>query len=83
MQRWPNNPTAIDEADAVVFMVDAASGITASDHTVADMLRQNDKPVWLVANKIDGQNADIALSDTQSWIWELKPSQHPMVAALA
>ena len=57
---------AIDEADAVVFMVDAASGITASDQTVADMLRQNDKPVWLVANKIDGQNADIALSDFYS-----------------
>jgi GTP-binding protein len=57
---------AIDEADAVVFMVDAASGIAASDQTVADMLRRNDKPVWLVANKIDGQNADIALSDFYS-----------------
>ena len=54
---------AINEADAVVFMVDAASGIATSDQTVADMLRRNDKPVWLVANKIDGQNADIALSD--------------------
>ena len=29
---------AIDEADAVFFMVDAASGIAASDQTVADML---------------------------------------------
>ena len=47
-------------------MVDAASGIAASDQTVADMLRRNDKPVWLVANKIDGQNADIALSDFYS-----------------
>ena len=57
---------AIDEADSVVFMVDATSGIAASDQTVADMLRRNDKPVWLVANKIDGQNADIALSDFYS-----------------
>ena len=57
---------AIDEADAVVFMVDATSGIAASDQTVADMLRRNDKPVWLVANKIDGQNTDIALSDFYS-----------------
>ncbi len=57
---------AIDEADAVFFMVDAASGVAASDQTVADMLRRNDKPIWLVANKIDGQNADIALSDFYS-----------------
>ena len=54
---------AIEEADAVVFMVDATSGVAASDQTVADMLRRIDKPVWLVANKIEGQNTDIALSD--------------------
>ena len=54
---------AIEEADAVVFMVDATSGVAASDQTVADMLRRIDKPVWLAANKIDGQNMDIALSD--------------------
>ena len=44
-------------------MVDATSGVAASDQTVADMLRRIDKPVWLAANKIDGQNTDIALSD--------------------
>ena len=54
---------AIEEADAVVFIVDATSGVAASDQTVADMLRRTDKPVWLVANKIDGQNADVALAD--------------------
>ena len=54
---------AIEEADAVVFMVDATSGVAASDQTVADMLRRTDKPVWLIANKIDGQNADVALAD--------------------
>ena len=52
---------AIAEADAVLFMVDATSGVGASDQVVADMLRRTDKPVWLLANKIDGQNADIAL----------------------
>lgn len=57
---------AIEEADAVVFMVDATSGVAASDQTVADMLRRTDKPVWLVANKIDGQNADVALADFYS-----------------
>ena len=54
---------AIEEADAVVFLVDATSGVAASDQTVADILRRIDKPVWLAANKIDGQNTDIALSD--------------------
>ena len=46
---------AIEEADAILFMVDATSGVTASDQTVADMLRRTDKPISLVANKIDGQ----------------------------
>ena len=35
---------AMEEADAVVFMVDATSGVAASDQTVADMLRRIDKP---------------------------------------
>ncbi len=54
---------AIEEADAILFMVDAASGVAASDQTVAHLLRRTDKPVWLVANKIDGQNAEIVLSE--------------------
>ena len=54
---------AIEEADAILFMVDAASGVAASDQTVAHLLRRTDKPVWLVANKIDGQNAEIILSE--------------------
>ncbi len=54
---------AIDEADAVLFMVDSATGVAASDETVADMLRRTDKPVWLVANKIDGQNEDVVLGE--------------------
>ena len=54
---------AIDEADAVLFMVDAANGLAASDQAVATLLRRTDKPVWLIANKIDGQNEDIVLAD--------------------
>ena len=54
---------AIEEADAVLFMVDAKSGVSASDQTVADMLRRTDTPIWLVANKIDGQNTDVVLGD--------------------
>ena len=44
---------AIEEADVIVFMVDAKSGITAADEEVADMLRRTQKPVILAANKAD------------------------------
>lgn len=44
---------AIEEADVIVFMVDARSGITAADEEVADLLRRTEKPVVLAANKAD------------------------------
>ena len=44
---------AIEEADVIVFMVDARSGITAADEEVADLLRRAEKPVILTANKAD------------------------------
>lgn len=44
---------AIDEADAIIFMVDVESGITGMDEDVAKLLRKNDKPVFLVVNKVD------------------------------
>ena len=45
--------SAIDEADVIVFIVDARSGLTAGDHDVAELLRRADKPTILVANKAD------------------------------
>ena len=44
---------AIEEADVIVFMVDARSGITAADEEVGDLLRRTQKPVILAANKAD------------------------------
>lgn len=44
---------AIDEADAVIFMVDVESGITGMDESVADLLRRSNKPIFLVVNKVD------------------------------
>src|SRR5436309_11887715 len=44
---------AIEEADVIVFMVDAKAGITAADEEVADLLRRTQKPVILAANKAD------------------------------
>lgn len=54
---------ALDEADVVFFLVDAREGLNASDHALADTLRKLNKPVILVANKTDGVNADVAVSD--------------------
>lgn len=44
---------AIDEADAILFMVDVKSGLTGFDSEVADVLRRTKKPIFLVANKAD------------------------------
>ena len=44
---------AIDEADAIIFMVDVESGVTSMDEEVAKLLRKVNKPVFLVVNKVD------------------------------
>ena len=44
---------AIDEADAIVFMVDVETGIIGMDEDVARLLRKVKKPVFLVVNKVD------------------------------
>ena len=49
---------AIEEADLVLFIVDAKDGRAAGDEDIAKMLRQKEIPTILVANKIDGQNPD-------------------------
>jgi GTP-binding protein len=54
---------AIDEADAVLFMLDAREGLTAIDEQLAQQLRVLNKPIFLVANKIDGVDEDVALGE--------------------
>ena len=44
---------AVDDADLVLFVVDARAGVTPGDEEVADILRRARKPVLLIANKID------------------------------
>ena len=44
---------AIDEADAIIFMVDVETGVTGMDEDVARLLRKVTKPVFLVVNKVD------------------------------
>ncbi|WP_031427270.1 ribosome biogenesis GTPase Der [Flavimarina sp. Hel_I_48] len=44
---------AIEEADAIIFMVDVEAGITGMDQDVAKLLRRVKKPIFLVVNKVD------------------------------
>ena len=45
---------AIDTADAILFVTDIRSGVTAQDQDIAAMLMRSGKPVFLVVNKVDG-----------------------------
>lgn len=53
--------TAINEADIIVFVVDARAGLLASDEQIARELRTLGKKVYLVANKVDGVHAEAAV----------------------
>lgn len=44
---------AIEEADAIIFMVDVESGVTGMDEVVAKLLHRTSKPVFLTVNKVD------------------------------
>ena len=44
---------AMDEADIVIFMVDADTGITNLDENMAELIRRSKKPIFLVVNKVD------------------------------
>jgi len=54
---------AVEEADALVFMVDCAAGIMTLDEAMADVLRRATKPVFLAVNKVD--NSDRLLEATE------------------
>ena len=47
---------AIEQADEVLFVVDAMNGVTDLDDRVAEILRRSRKPVFLVANKVDSND---------------------------
>lgn len=54
---------AIEESDAVLFLVDARVGMTVADQAIAEHLRKQEKKIFVVANKIDGIDADSACAD--------------------
>ena len=54
---------AVAEADVVVFVVDARAGISAQDHDIAKYLRKLGKPTVLTANKAEGMQEGVQLSE--------------------
>lgn len=57
---------AIEEADVVLFMVDARAGLMPADQQIAKHLRSRQKATFLVANKTDGLDPDSAVLDFYS-----------------
>jgi len=57
---------AIEEADAVLFLVDARAGLSASDQMIGEHLRRRNKRSFLVINKVDNIDADLARAEFAS-----------------
>ena len=57
---------ALEEAEAVVFMVDVTTGITDLDEAMANILRKSSKPVFLVVNKVDNHDRLLEASEFYS-----------------
>lgn len=57
---------AIDDADVVLFLVDARAGLTPVDETFAAILRRADKPVILAANKAEGKAGEAGVNEAYS-----------------
>lgn len=54
---------AMEEADALLFVVDGRSGITPDDLEFLEVLRRREQPVLLVVNKVDGGDQDAILAE--------------------
>jgi len=68
---------AIDEADIVLFLVDARAGLNVADEAIANHLRVNQKKTWLVVNKTDGLDEPSAVAE----FWELGLGEPRPIAA--
>ncbi|MCC8964616.1 ribosome biogenesis GTPase Der [Bradyrhizobium sp. Pear76] len=56
--------TAIELADALMFVIDARVGLTPTDRAFADFARKANKPVVLVANKAEGRHGEIGAMES-------------------
>lgn len=70
---------AIEEADVVVFVVDAIEGVSPLDKEIADILRKSKRPIHLVVNKIDSAQREIDVHE----FYELGLGEPISISALA
>ncbi len=61
---------AINEADVIVFLVDAATGPTPADQDAAELLRRTTKPVLVAANKADNEKRELDAAEFYAFGWE-------------
>ena len=54
---------AIEEADVVLFLVDAKAGFTAADQMIGEHLRKRNKTSYVIANKVDNIDPDMARAE--------------------
>src|SRR5256885_11624945 len=57
---------AVEEASVILFIVDAATGVTDLDDSMAELLRRSTKPVFLVVNKVDNNDRMLEASEFYS-----------------
>lgn len=57
---------AIAEANIILFLVDARAGLTGVDLEIAKRLRKINKPVFIVVNKVDGMDENVAIAEFQA-----------------
>lgn len=69
---------AIDQADVIVFVVDAIDGITPADEEAAELLRRARSPVILAVNKADNERRELDAAEFHRLGW---PETHPISAA--
>ena len=68
---------AIDEADLIVFMVDAAAGMTPADLEANELLRRSETPVLLAVNKSDNPRRELEAAEFHQLGWD---ETHPISA---
>lgn len=54
---------AVDEGDAIVFLVDGRAGVTPQDKLIAERLRRSGRPLFLAVNKTEGMQAEVVAAE--------------------
>jgi len=60
---WQQTQKAIDDADVILFLIDARDGLQPFDEHLANLVRQMNKPVILLANKCEGSLQENSIYD--------------------